>query len=176
MTTFIYQDLIPEHLAHVPHRIRSRQLTWQGCKVVHDHILDNGPEVLGISLCLSTYGKVDAIAFATSSDVFYIDARAPCKGGHELEELLNNNSRCVLAGFGMARIALHLHRHCGVHVHGVDLSTLHALSTRSPQSPAELASVRIHDDVRKHPIHALWYHHKQQDVCLRAWLSAVYVI
>ncbi|KAI0333215.1 hypothetical protein GY45DRAFT_321072 [Cubamyces sp. BRFM 1775] len=73
----------------------------------------------------------------------------------------------------MARLALNIYRQWNIHIRGVDLSTLFASDSAKPQSPAEFASSRIHPDVRKEKINALWYGDSLEDMCLRAWLSAV---
>ena len=58
----------------------------------------------------------------------------------------------------------------------LDLSTLFAKSHGSPNPPAQLAYDKLHPDVNQHRIHAAWYKDEVLDVCLRAWLSAVYVL
>ncbi|TFK82323.1 P-loop containing nucleoside triphosphate hydrolase protein, partial [Polyporus arcularius HHB13444] len=176
MSGVLHQDILPRGLDSVPSAIAIRKLTLQTSGAIARHVLDNDVEVLGVAVRLSSSGAVDAVAFATPDVVFYLDSggthASMNKARAELERVLDD-PRCVLAGFGMARLALHLYRHFGVHVQGVDLSTLFARSTRTPQSPAEFASDKIHPRVNKHRIHALWYHHEERDVCLRAWLSAV---
>ena len=178
MTSILHQEILPQHLSNYATSIDVRKLTLQTSGAIAKHVRDYDVEVLGVSLRLASDGTVDAVAFATPTVVFYLRSAGKqamssnSKTKAELGRVLDN-AHCVLAGFGMARIALHLHRQYGVHVRGVDLSTLFALSTRKPQSPAEVASAKIHPDVRRHRIHALWYHHDERDVCLRAWLSAV---
>ncbi|RPD58077.1 P-loop containing nucleoside triphosphate hydrolase protein [Lentinus tigrinus ALCF2SS1-7] len=176
MASTLNQDILPVHLSIVPSRISIRNLTPHTSGAITKHVLDSDTEVLGVSLRLSSNGAVDAVAFATPDVVFYISSSGhqniSSKARTELKPVFDNPG-CALAGFGMARIALHLYRHFGIHVQGVDLSTLFARSTRAPQTPAEFASDRIHPDVHRHRIHALWYHHGDKDVCLRAWLSAV---
>ncbi|KAJ2974699.1 hypothetical protein NUW54_g11853 [Trametes sanguinea] len=73
----------------------------------------------------------------------------------------------------MARIALHLYRQWSLHVEGVDLTSLFPINGSKLQTPAEFASQRIHPDVDIHKIHALWYGDTIEDLCLRAWLSAI---
>ncbi|KAI0712798.1 P-loop containing nucleoside triphosphate hydrolase protein [Cerioporus squamosus] len=176
MTSILHQDIFPQHLAIAPKNIVVRKLTLSASGAIAKHVLDNAVEVLGIALRFSSGGVVDAVAFATPDVVFYLSSRGtsavPNKARTDLARVFDD-PRCVLAGFGMARIALHLYRHFGVHVRGVDLSTLFARSTRTPQTPAEFASNKVGPDINRHRIHALWYHHEEHDVCLRAWLSAV---
>ena len=71
----------------------------------------------------------------------------------------------------MARAALLVHRQFGVHVRGVDLSTMHDGSPREQQSAADLAR-KLWGTVRAQGILSLWWRHSNKDLCLRAWLSA----
>lgn len=133
--------------------------------------------VCGVSMRLPSkdHHAVNDIAFATTTDVFY------AKFAHTEKNLLHgkknlarvlDGSHCVLAGFGMPRIALHLHRSCGLHMEGVELS---ALFDKKILTAAEFASKQIPKGVNKRKIHALAYGNDIEDVCLRAWLSAVCV-
>ncbi|EIW59192.1 uncharacterized protein TRAVEDRAFT_122448 [Trametes versicolor FP-101664 SS1] len=76
------------------------------------------------------HDAVNHIAFATTTDVFY------AKFAHTEKNLLHgkknlarvlDGSHCILAGFGMPRLALHLHRSCGFHVEGVEFLATGAL-------------------------------------------------
>ncbi|KAI0348775.1 hypothetical protein OH77DRAFT_1594590 [Trametes cingulata] len=112
---------------------------------------------------------MDVFHFALARDAESAGAR----GRSTLAPILNG-SPCVLAGFGMARLALHLHRRTGLHVEGVDLATLSAVSgSTKPQTAAEFAEKRIHPDVARNRIHALWYEDSMENLCLGAWLSAI---
>ncbi|KAI0740540.1 P-loop containing nucleoside triphosphate hydrolase protein [Earliella scabrosa] len=174
MASYLSQNVLPSHCA--PQRISLHRLTTRTCSVVAKHILENDVEALGVSLRVAQDGALSAVVFATSTNVFFVDLAGTggAKSGrlNDLQGLLCHSS-CVLAGFGMARIALHLYRHCGLSVKGVDLSTLYASSTRTPQSPAEFVSTRIYEGVSRHQIHKLWYRDEADNLYLRAWLSAV---
>ena len=174
MASYLSQNVLPSHCA--PQRISLHRLTTRTCSVVAKHILENDVEALGVSLRVAQDGALSAVVFATSTNVFFVDLAGTggAKSGrlNDLQGLLCHSS-CVLAGFGMARIALHLYRYCGSSVKGVDLSTLYASSTRTPQSPAEFISTRIHEGVSRHQIHKLWYRDEADNLYLRAWLSVV---
>ena len=184
MSSYLRQDLIPPHLGIVSRSIVLRTPSLRDIGTVTSHIFDNDSRALGLSLRMSPKdSSIDVIAFATSTHVFQVSLadQAPQVGTRrlaadgKLSGLLGNTS-CHLAAFDMGRLALHLYGECGVHVRGVDLPTLFPSSHGSPDPPAQLASKKIHPDVNQHRIHAAWYRDEVEDVCLRAWLSAVYVV
>lgn len=161
--------------------IRLHQLTTQQWRLLAEHLSDKAALVCGVSMRLSKGHDVvnaSGVAFATPTDVFYADIpyteQNLLHGKGELARVLASSS-CVLVGFGMPRIALHLHRLSGLHVKGVELSTLFTFANRKFQTAADFASRRIHPDVDRRAIHALWYGNTVEDACLRAWLSVVYV-
>ncbi|KAI1783492.1 P-loop containing nucleoside triphosphate hydrolase protein [Ganoderma leucocontextum] len=175
MTSFIQQDLIPPHLDIAPRSVCLRKLGARDVGAIIKHILDNDTCVLGLSLRVCAKdGKVDTVAFATRTHIFQVSLGQTNPGNcnDDLARLLASAS-CQLAAFDMARLALHLYKQCRVRVHGVDLSTLFAVSTAAPDTPAELVSKRIHLNANRHRIHAMWYNDEIENVCLRAWLSAL---
>lgn len=176
-TGILHQNLIP-HLLY-GHRIRLHRLTARQWGFLTEHLSDDATTpICGVSVRLSKkHGRLDGVAFATPTDVFYANiAYADEKLWHGKSNLARvlDGSLCVLVGFGMPRLALHLHRQCGLHVEGVDLSTLFT-GAKKFQTAADFASRHIHQDVNRSRIHAVWYGEDVEDVCLRAWLSAVYV-
>ncbi|TBU26537.1 P-loop containing nucleoside triphosphate hydrolase protein, partial [Dichomitus squalens] len=136
-------------------------------------------KVLGVSLRLSKKGVMEAIAIGTPDTAFLINLTAECyaekskNSSHDagLAQILNNE-HCLLAGFQMPRLALLLHRQTASHVYGIDLSTLHSKFTRKQVSAAELADRHLSNRTNQRAIHALWLRDSDQDICLRAWLSA----
>ncbi len=153
---------------------------------LHD-ILDagSGTKVLGICLRLSKRGSIEALALGTPTVVFLVSfaptsstGRRPKKGWNSppsgevnLGQILES-PHCLLAGFHMPRIALLLHRQTSAHIYGVDLTTLHSKTTREHVSAADLADRHLSMHADKHRIHALWLRETDDDICLRAWLSA----
>ena len=161
---FVDSSLGVSHLIHqVLHALRATQ----------------GP--LGVSLSLSAEG-VDAIAFSSISTVFYIRTTrmSTIRQGRllPLAPLLNGELAC-LAGFSMARLAIHVKRDLELHVRGVDLSTILSPSTRAPWSTAEFIYKRIDPSRDRFRIFELWYpavdDKELERLCLRAWVSAVWV-
>ncbi|OSC98823.1 P-loop containing nucleoside triphosphate hydrolase protein [Trametes coccinea BRFM310] len=178
MSATISQHIIP-HVFGIPSTIRVHRLTRGNWAVVDQRMYDEDASVCGVSLRISReYGDLDAVAFATPTDVFVITltdtgpSPNASQDGNPLLHILDG-SRCLLAGFGMARIALHLYRQWTIHVEGVDLASLFHIKDSKLQTPADFASRRIDPDVDTHKIHALWYGDSIEDLCLRAWLSAV---
>lgn len=168
--SFIQQNLIPSHSG-----ISIRRLGVRDIGTITKHILDNKTRVLGLSLGLSPKdGKVDVVAFATGTHIFQVSLGQTTPGscGDNLAQLLSS-VRFQLAAFDMARVALHLHKQCGLRVRGVDLSTLFSVSTAAPDTPAELVSTRASSNANRHRIHSLWYNDEPKNVCLRAWISAL---
>ena len=181
MSSYLRQELIPTHLGIVPRAIVLRTLSLRDIGAITNYISSGDSRVLGLSLRISPRdSSVDVVAFATSTHVFQVSLtdQASQAGTRRLPTddsfaRLLGNMNCHLAAFDMARVALHLYGQCRVNVKGVDLSTLFATSDGSPDPPAKLACDKLHPDVNQHRIHAAWYRDEVQDVCLRAWLSAV---
>ncbi|KAH9888514.1 hypothetical protein C8Q73DRAFT_655707 [Cubamyces lactineus] len=167
------QNFLPNH----PDIIHVHHMKLEDMRTVTDRILcDEGPSVCGVSIRMSKESDgIYAIAFATATDVFSVTLGGEHLKNHARAWLVRilSNEYCTLAGFSMARLALTLYRQGNIHVRGVDLSTLFAIDSAKPQSPADFASSRIHPDARAEKIHALWYGDSIEDMCLRAWLSAV---
>ncbi|KAI0359441.1 P-loop containing nucleoside triphosphate hydrolase protein [Trametes cingulata] len=183
MKSIIEQRLIPSSHGDdisIPRAIRIHQLSWKEWGLLADHLNDEEAalRVCGVSLSLSKEnGGVD-VAFSARMDVFHFalarDAESAGARGRSTLAPILNGSLCAVAGFGMARLALHLHRQTGLHVEGVDLATLPAVSgSTKPQTAAEFAESRIHPDVDRNRIQALWYEDNMENLCLRAWLSAI---
>lgn len=197
--SYLPQTILPTHIA--PSQLRLRKLTPRTCDVLSKYVLENGPAVLGVAVRLASNGAVNAVAFATSAEVFFVDIASTSAGlstdastsrGSKVSVIPNNynynsnsqhtntkstcgldgllhNPRCMLAGFSMARIALHLYRQCGLAVRGVDLGSVFPRM----RNAAEFVAGKVHQDAPKYRIHALWCHQQVHDVCLRAWISAV---
>ncbi|KAI1783950.1 P-loop containing nucleoside triphosphate hydrolase protein [Ganoderma leucocontextum] len=154
--SFIQQDLIPPHLDIVPRSVCLRKLGARDVGAIIKHIFDNDTCVLGLSLRIyAKDGKVDAVAFATRTHMFHVSLPQTTPGN------CNDDLARLLA------------TQCGVRVHGVDLSTLFAVSTTAPDTPADLVSKRLHLNANRHRIHAMWCNDEIENVCLRAWLSAL---
>ncbi|OJT11526.1 ATP-dependent helicase upf1 [Trametes pubescens] len=168
----LYQDILP--YPNYERRIRLHRITTRQWGLLTEHLSDEAVPVCGVSMQLpyKEHGVVNGIAFATITDVFYAGFAYTeenlLHGKNDLARVLDG-SLCVLVGFGMARLALHLHQPCRFHVEGVELSTLSKKSTTA----ADFASKRIQGHVNTRKIHALAYGTSVEDVCLRAWLSAV---
>ncbi len=176
-TGILHQNLLPHFL--YDRRIRLHCLVARQLGFLTEHLSDNAAPVCGVSVPLSKdHAGLDGIAFATTTDVFY--ANFAC-AGQELSHGMSNLARvldgslCALVGFGMPRLALHLHRRCGLHVEGVELATLFTFKNKKFQTAADFTSKRIHPDANWSRIYAVWYGNDVEDVCLRAWLSAVYM-
>ena len=165
--SFIQQDLIPSH-----RDISIRRLGVRDVGTITKHILDNEAPVLGLSLALCPKdGKVDVVAFATSTHIFQVSLGQTTPGtcNNDLAQLLSS-ARSQLSAFDMARLALHLYKQWGLRVRGVDLSILFSASI---DTPAELVSTRLSPNANQHRIHSLWYNDEPKNVCLRAWISAL---
>ncbi|KAM5545183.1 hypothetical protein V8D89_001294 [Ganoderma adspersum] len=156
------------------------------CRMLDDILnTGSGTQVLGVCLRLSKTGTIEALALGTPTVVFLISfvpttstGRRPNRGwisppvGEVILGKVLENPRCLLAGFHMPRLALLLHRQTSAHVYGVDLTTLHSKATREHVSAADLAGTHLSMRADKHRIHALWLREDNDDICLRAWLSA----
>lgn len=185
LTILSTQGLIPgydETISVVP-------LQSHSCKTLRD-ILDavSDTKVLGVCLRLSKKGSIEALALGTPTVVFLISFAPPSPPRRSRKKGRNSplsrdihlgqvleNPHCLLAGFHMPRIALLLHRQTSAHVYSVDLTTLHSKATHKHVSAADLADAHLSTRVDKHRIHALWLRDSDDDICLRAWLSAWYV-
>ncbi|KAI0667024.1 hypothetical protein C8Q78DRAFT_1072069 [Trametes maxima] len=88
------------------------------------------------------------LAFATSTEVFHISPishGAPCTGRRNLAHILDG-SLSILAGFGMTRLALHLHHQWGLPVQGIDLSTLLAKESLMQIRAAQKVNTSLLDE------------------------------
>jgi regulator of nonsense transcripts 1 len=85
----------------------------------------------------------------------------------------------LLVGFDMAKLALRLHRDLKLPVLGIDLSTLFSKNTREPWRPSQFINAKVSPSINKFQVDNLWNSANEQgnrNVCLRAWLSAWYVL
>ncbi|KAI0350751.1 hypothetical protein OH77DRAFT_1001763 [Trametes cingulata] len=141
--------------------------------------LDSSPgseaKVVGVSLRLTKQGSIDAIAFATETLVVHVTV-GPETGIVSMKEGLSralNHPKCLLMGLHMARILLLLQRQFKLRSQGVDIcETLHRADSRTPPSPGRMARDVLHKRSCEYDINALWYSHSNDDLDLRAWLTA----
>ncbi|KAI0359312.1 P-loop containing nucleoside triphosphate hydrolase protein [Trametes cingulata] len=134
-------------------------------------------KAVGVSLRLTKKGAIDAIALATETLVVHIvlEGAAASALPENLKAALArtlSHPECILAGMDMARILLLLHRQSGVHSQGVDLALLCRVANKPPPAPGSMAASVLHEDAKRYPINALWYDHKNDNLHLRAWLTA----
>lgn len=136
------------------------------------------PVAFGVSLRLTEKGAIDTVVLATPTRVFQIRLTGYPAGAPALVILASilPHQSTFLAGFHFQRLALVLHNHFQVHIRGVDLSTLHSISTFAQLSPAQVASKVFECKVRWDKIHRLWDRNDDDNLCLRAWLSAWYAV
>ncbi|KAI0343425.1 P-loop containing nucleoside triphosphate hydrolase protein [Trametopsis cervina] len=166
-------------------------------------MIPSATNVLGFALQLSSEGRVDAIAFSTLDEAFYVvlqrsfqsetalgstayqanrkgDAAPRSPPSPNLVFEVTEHLGAVLAGFSMARLALHIYRDKGWPMRGIDLSSLSRSQEERPLSPAEFLEKKVSASVKRRGADVLWYPDDSEDdeeianrVCLRAWLSAV---
>ena len=166
----------------LPATITVVHLDARACDVIQNALNLNDTNIFGVSLRLSKHGAVEAVALATPTTVFLIaigKTNASSKpglsgSGVDLARVLANP--CVLlAGLNVARIALLLHRQTGADVYGVELTSLPVKPAVKHVSAADLAGTYINHNTPKRPIHALWLHDGNLDLCLKAWILVRYV-
>ena len=166
----------------LPATITVVHLDARACDVIQNALNLNDTNILGVSLRLSKHGAVEAVALATPTTVFLISigktntSSKPgfSQSGVDLARVLANP--CVLlAGLNVARIALLLHRQTGADVYGVELTSLPVKPAVKHVSAADLAGTYINHNTPKRPIHALWLHDGNLDLCLKAWILVRYV-
>lgn len=144
-------------------------------------ICTTNPPVIGLSIRISQKGAIDLIALAESQDVYLIDVK-DIKGvtppALNLRGILGRG-RLTIASFEMAHVALYVYRDLNEHVQGVDLSTLLSLSTRTPWKASKFIAQKVFLDANRTNIDQLWEGDVEaghRETCLRAWISAKYVI
>ncbi|KAH9856840.1 P-loop containing nucleoside triphosphate hydrolase protein [Lenzites betulinus] len=137
-------------------------------------------KALGISLRLSKKGDIEAIALANTALVVHITVAkahdpATSASDHEhsaLSAVLNHSSRLV-GGVHIARILLLLHRQVDIRAQGVDLPILFpSIIDKKPGAPGCISRRRLVSAARQYAINALWYSQSNDNLCLRAWISA----
>lgn len=147
--------------------------------VIHDLY----PSVLGVSVGLSDTGSITAVAFATEHDIFHL-----CWEKSEAHLL---KSRRILsafkslflsahdrrfAAFEMGYVAFLIYGSLGVHVQGVDLSTVTSEKLNSPgRVMAKLKNLEFASQLA---VDMRWDRlgkgkGAQPDICVRAWYSAM---
>jgi len=136
------------------------------------------PRVLGVAIQVSAAGRVRTLAFSTGRSIYAVDidvihdSRA-LPGDSSFVSLLAGTTGITLAGFDMAAQALHLYRHLGLHVQGVDLSTLHSRFANRPHLPSEVVAESGYSEVKWNHVDQLWdILGEWRELCLRAWISA----
>ncbi|KAL7277493.1 hypothetical protein ACG7TL_008414 [Trametes sanguinea] len=138
-------------------------------------------QAIGVSLRLSEKGAITSVAFATEALVVQINTQlsksssgsartvSPYKG---IADTLSN-SRCLLVGVGMQRIALLLRHQLQANCMAVDLPMLFSnLVERGLPSPGEIAQEVLSSRAHVFKINALWHYQTNDNLCLRAWLTA----
>lgn len=145
-----------------------------------------GATKLGLATQLSEEGNVEALVFATCDSVIYL--KYPTTSATQTTQSIASSLApilsgqvCTLAGFSMARQAVHIWRDLCCRVSAVDLSTVCAPSTREPWSPAKFVKDRVCPGANKFDILELWYPTENDEVkieriCLQAWLAALCVL
>ncbi|KAI0365889.1 hypothetical protein BV20DRAFT_1027212 [Pilatotrama ljubarskyi] len=136
-------------------------------------------KAVGVSLRLTKKGSIDAIAFATETHIVHVvvdgNAAQPEAGKASLRGRLSrllSHSECVLAGFDVARILLLLHRQFELHSQGVEIGLVRRGKSKASPSPGSLACDVLHENAQKYRINALWYDHSNENLHLRAWMTA----
>ncbi|KAI9063965.1 P-loop containing nucleoside triphosphate hydrolase protein [Trametes sanguinea] len=137
-------------------------------------------QAVGVSLRLSEKGAITSVAFATEALVIQINTEVPKSSSgfaraDTFKGIANtlNNSRCLLVGVGMQRIALLLRHQLQADCTAVDLTTLFPdLVERGVPSPGEIAQEVLSSRAQVFKINALWHHETNNDLCIRAWLVA----
>jgi len=166
---YIPQDCIPNK--------QSRILVRHYSSVDHD-LLPSHPTVLGMSLQLSSRGEVKALALATSEDVLLISPNSKSNIS-PTDSLLADILTCKsfpLAGFDMARMALHLSNDWNYQVRGVDISDALSLAG-DKRSPSNCVGSKLGVNVDSSRIDEVWkIDAVATAVCIRAWISAVSVL
>lgn len=183
VSTLSTQNLVPGlnetvTVVHLHHR---------DCRIMRNALgVEADTKVFGVTLRLSKRGSVEAVALATPTTVFLVsfskagtqrsiqNGASSSSGNDELRYLLGD-PRCLLAGAGIARLALLLHKNTGAHVRGAELLTLPVKPKGKQTFPADLASNYLSSGVHHRRIHALWLRDSNNDICLRAWILAWYV-
>lgn len=173
----IPQSLLPLPIAHPT--IPVRQFNRLQDRELSQRLADAQTVAFGLSVKLSRSGKLEYVAFATPEQVYLmkVEKTDGPPSAMNLRSILNG-SRFTLAGFEMAKLALDIHRGLEHRVRGVDLSTLLSASTRRPWSPSTFVVERLSSAARRLDIEKLWEGDPEcgfREVCLRAWLSAMYV-
>lgn len=196
---YITQDLLPSK----SRQLLARHFDYRDVDAIVSAIQQTDAPYLGISLQMSAKGDVEALAFATANEAFYLKLQDSVRSGidtnwrtgvdtdwragsvaasrvksRNIASTITNRLGKVLAGFQMARIALHLHRDVRWHVKGVDLSTLLVSSRERTHYPSDFIYKKIDTYTRRREVDSLWYRGADNEdsmrrTCLRAWVSAM---
>jgi hypothetical protein len=172
----ISQDLLPVHFARRDIPLTRSSLSKSSAAIGLEQFKHRTH--VGVATQTSQDGRVKRLALATGDAVLLIsvDQSALRTRDAVLADLLQAGP--MLLGFGMAHIALEIHRALKIHVgNGIDLSTLCSPSTREPWAPSKVVSNRLWTPEDSRKIDRLWYNaddSSEREVALRAWISAMY--
>ncbi|KAI0697439.1 P-loop containing nucleoside triphosphate hydrolase protein [Cytidiella melzeri] len=190
---YINQNVLPSHRTQ---QLPIRKFTGQGIDGLVSALRQTSAQFIGVSLHLTEDGRVAALAFATTSEVFHVSlpANAAVAGTNKragrskstpstssipaVTTTIHCQLHKTLVGFSMARIALHLFRDQGWHTNGVDLSSLLISPLERTLYPSEFVERKVTKSAKRGVIDALWYPDNDDEdiidkVCQRAWISAV---
>ncbi|KAJ7692517.1 hypothetical protein B0H16DRAFT_922145 [Mycena metata] len=172
------QDLLPVHLVR-----RDISVTRVSVEKA-SHMLRplKALPYVGISTQISSDGRLKRLALASCDAVLLISVDSNAQSwmkmrGTTLAELLLEGP--VFVGFGIAHIALQIHRDIRAHFsNAVDLSTLCSLSTRETWAPSKLVGTRLCPTASFSKVDRLWYggggdEFGERERALRAWISAM---
>ncbi|KAL6300812.1 P-loop containing nucleoside triphosphate hydrolase protein, partial [Sparassis latifolia] len=173
------QTLIPNLPASIPVRYSRSSAAREEIRL----LLSTGSAVMGIAAPLTATGGLQAIAFATSTQIVYLSVDRRNITGiissaqEAFERLLSGRTKTLLAGFQMAYITLLISRVLGCSVRGVDLGTLFSKNTWEQKSPSALVRLKVcpNDRIDQFKVDGLWDVMEEYDrdtACLRAWVSA----
>ncbi|KAJ7767924.1 P-loop containing nucleoside triphosphate hydrolase protein, partial [Mycena maculata] len=172
----ISQDLLPR----IPRDISVTRVSVENASSLIIRPLMVLPHV-GISTQLSNDGRLKRLALATCDAVLLISVNSKAQSfmkmrGTALAELLLGGP--VFVGFGIAHIALQIHRDIRCHFNNaIDLGTLCSLSTREPWTPSKLVGTRLSPTASFLKIDQLWYgggdESSEREVALQAWISVM---
>jgi hypothetical protein len=139
----------------------------------------DGCPVLGVAVRLSAKGHVNLLALASPDRIYLLTTGSTdaekFPANASLGELLGGSCTTV-AGFEMAKLAIHIYNDLQCDVRGVDLSTLFSPCPRKAWEPSDFAAKRMSSDINSHNIYNVWDDSNEKrsgdHACLRAWFSA----
>lgn len=175
----IPQAVLPISIA--PRTVPVRQYTRRQASDLVLLLQDRNETLVGFAIRQNEQTQVITLAIATI-DTIYTISHSPEQRKEvftrddDFIKFLDGRSTTTLVGFSMGRLALSVNRDLGLHIKGLDLSTIYSNSTNPNLTMTEIVSGSFGQSANRKECNFLWRNlcgeWDDKNVGMRAWLAA----